>query len=194
MRPRFVNRFLVVAWALLGGALPAGAQGFGGAVRVAAGTALPGGGVSERQAAGPTALLSLELFGNRGRVRGGVRIDAEWTRFDGRREQRDLEVRGASLTALIGANGRLVVPYALVGLGLYRLQRVGDEPNVYGTTGAGQLGLGVEIAAWDRFRPFVEGKLHLHLTDYGAGDFEWVYYRPLFVGLRVRVLRSGPGG
>ena len=96
----------------------------------------------------------------------------------------DLRTLGASLNAFLRAAGGLIRPYALVGLGGYRLQRIGDDPSVYGTTAAVQAGLGIEVSAWHAVEPFIEARTVLHITDYASEEFTPTVMWPVMAGLR----------
>ncbi len=79
-----------------------------------------------------------------------------------------------------------IAPYLLAGIGAYRLQQVGGRASPYGTTGALQMGGGMDVNIWRRVDPFVEARAIVHVTDYGSDEFSPTAYWPLVIGLRIR--------
>lgn len=158
-------------------------------VRLGGGAARPVAGSDDLFASGPAAQLSLGA--QLSRVF-GLRLDAEWGRLAGGHvasEPDDVHVYGASLNVVLRVPDLVVTPYALVGIGAFRIHPGGDEP-YYGTTGAVQAGLGVELHVWDRVRPFAEIRQTLHLTDVAAPEFRATVVRPAVVGVSVPLGRS----
>lgn len=159
------------------------------AVWLGAGAAVPTGGAGDRYSPGPAAALSLEAGLN---SHFAIRLDADWSRLGGGEiasYPADLRTYGGSLNALLGPSEGRVRPYALVGLGGYRLQRIGDNPSVYGTTAAVQAGLGIEASAWHAVEPFIEARSVVHITDYASDEFTASILWPVIVGLRLPVGR-----
>jgi hypothetical protein len=166
---------------------PLGAQD--SAVRLGAGVALPVGGVAELRGAGPAAALSLE---SRVAGRWSVRLGAEWavlaagpTTPEAGAGVRELRTVGISAAAVRRFGGGAVAPYLLLGAGGYRLQEVGGSRTPYGTTGALQAGIGVDVARFARLAPFAEARALVHATDYGSREWSPTVYLPVQVGVRV---------
>lgn len=166
-------------------------------VRPNVGVAVPLGSAGEVRSLGPMTALALETrFG-----RWGLRLDGEWALLDGTpappgqeifTEYQDLRSIGGSLNLVRTFSEGDLAAYGLVGGGAYRLQRTDAPPSVYGTTRAVQMGLGVESDHWDRIRPFMEGRLLVHLTDYGGRQYGFTVVAPVGVGLRVHLGPARP--
>jgi hypothetical protein len=155
-----------------------------GAITAGLGLSIPRGTAGERYGFGPAGRLSVEV--QRG-SRLAFRLDAEWSRMPGGILEfypEDLLTYGGSLNALWRFRGSRYVPYLLLGAGGYRLQRMGDDPSVYGTTPALQAGVGLE--AWYRatMAVVVEMRTVAHLTDYAAEEFTPSIFWPVMAGLR----------
>jgi hypothetical protein len=127
--------------------------------------------------------------------RWSLRLDGEWSLLHGPPPQagregdsryRDLRTYGASLNGLRRFSEGRFAPYLLAGIGAYRLQRVGDYPSVYGTTGALQVGVGIDGDLWGRVNPFVEARALVHATDYGAVEYGPTIVWPVLIGVRIR--------
>jgi hypothetical protein len=173
------------ALALLAGAAPLGAQGT--YFRAGTGLALPVGEAGERYRAGPLAAVSIQTpLGGRW----SVRFEAEWSRMDGRSDGTatppDLRTVGGSMNAVRHLSRPPAAPYLLAGIGGYRLQRVGDHPNGYGTTPMVQLGIGVDGTVLRHINPFAEVRAQVHLTDYAADELSPSVFRPITLGVRIR--------
>ncbi len=188
----FIFRALRItsAFALLLGAAPLEAQDF--SFGIAAGAAIPVGSTRERRDAGPAAMLSVET---RLSNLWSLRFDGEWSSLrgptapDGEEHSsnyQDLRALGASLSATRRLSHDSLAPYWLAGIGAYRLQRVGAPESPYGTTGAVQVGIGLDSNPWGRVNPFVEARAQIHLTDYGAEEFSPTIYWPVVIGIRFR--------
>lgn len=124
-----------------------------------------------------------------------LRFDGEWSSLrgptapDGEEiysNYQDLRSLGASLSAIRRLSRDSLEPYWLVGMGAYRLQRVDAPESLYGTTGAVQAGVGLDSNVWGRIDPFVEARVQIHLTDYGAEEFGPTIYWPVVIGIRFR--------
>lgn len=184
---------LACAFALLSGAAPLTSQDQ--SLRVAVGTAVPVGGAGERRDAGPAAMLSVDFAPSvRGPLQGNLRLDVEWSLLtappspagETRPLHGDLRAYGASLNAVVKVPTNSIEPYLLAGIGAYRLQRAGATRNVYGTTPAVQLGVGLDGNRWRRINPFVEARALMHVTDYGSDEFSPTVYWPVLLGVRLR--------
>jgi hypothetical protein len=174
----------IAALALLAGAAPLAGQGT--CFRVGTGLAQPVSEAGERYRAGPLAAASIQT------PLGGlwsVRFDAEWSRMDGRPVGQvtppDLRTVGGSMNAVRHLSRARAAPYLLAGIGGYRLQRVGDDPNGYGTTPMVQLGMGVDASVLRHVHPFAEVRAQVHLTDYAADELSPSVFRPLTLGVRI---------
>lgn len=98
----------------------------------------------------------------------------------------DLRTYGASLNAILAPSEGELAPYLLVGVGVYRLQAVGQRPSPYGTTGALQAGFGIDAEIGKRINPFVEARAQIHVTDYGSDEWSPTVYWPVLIGVRTR--------
>lgn len=124
-----------------------------------------------------------------------LRLDGEWSRLNGPpapagqehfSEYLDLRTVGLSLNGSLRLSESEFAPYLLAGLGAYRLQRVGGPPNPYGTTGAVQVGFGMNANLWERVSPFVEARALVHVTDYGSDEWSPTVTWPVLLGVRIR--------
>jgi hypothetical protein len=176
----------VITLAVSGGSASLEAQNL---VRAAAGAAVPVGGAGERRDIGPAATLSVES----GLTNWILRLDAEWSLLRGPAapagqehfsNYQDLRTLGISLNGIMRPSEDRLAPYLLIGVGAYRLQQVGASASPYGTTGALQAGIGLDTYLWGRVNPFVEARAQVHLTDYGAQEFEPTVFWPVLIGLR----------
>ncbi len=172
------------ALALLAGAAPLDAQGT--FFRLGTGLAQPVAEAGERYRAGPVAAASIQTpLGGRW----SVRFDAEWSRMDGRSfgtvTAPDLRTVGGSMNAVRHLSRARAAPYLLAGIGGYRLQRVGDHTNGYGTTPMVQLGIGVDGTVLRYINPYAEVRAQVHLTDYAADELSPSVFRPITLGVRI---------
>jgi len=178
-----VSRATLVVAALLGAA-PLRAQDL--SFRAAVGPAIPADGTAERLHPGPAAMISFETRVNRA---WSLRWDGEWSLLTGRSfpagRQPDLRAIGASLNGLRRFSATPVTPYLLLGVGAYRLQRVGAPTRRSRWNVAVQAGFGIEDGLWDRVAPFLEVRGMMHLTDYASAEFTPSVYCPILIGVRI---------
>jgi hypothetical protein len=175
---------MIVALAVLA-VEPAQAQA--GEPSLAAGIAIPTGGLGTERMPGPL-LRAGYAFGDRqsSHVRLRLDIEAAWllaragASTRGRGTFRSVS---ALSSLLVGATAAArVSPYGLVGLAVERLAITGNR-NPYGTTVGLRAGLGMRWRLRDRM-VFAEVAPHVALTDFGTGqDFDVGVRVPLVVGI-----------
>lgn len=148
--------------------------------RAGAGVAVPIGPAGLRYHPGPAGTLSADWELSPAFL---LRLDGEWTWMATRRSPYDIVTYGLSLNAVLRVPEASVAPYVLVGVGGYRLQKIGTRPHEITT--AVQAGLGVDADLWDRFAPYVEVRTIAHVTSYASDDLTPTVFLPVTAGVEV---------
>ena len=177
---------LLAAIGTLWGDAPLQAQDL--SFRAAVGPVIPADGTANRFAIGPAAMISADTRIN---PAWSLRWDAEWSLLKGRSflagQTRDLRTIGVSLSVVRRFSvDHALAPHLLVGIGAHRLQRVDAPTSRYGTTGAIQVGFGIDGKFRGPVAPFAEARAMLHLTDYASAELSPSVYCPILIGLRIR--------
>jgi hypothetical protein len=114
-----------------------------------------------------------------------LRADAEYLQLRAVAPQREMRGVGVSGTATLDFGTPTFRPYALAGLGAYRLQIADLPDNPYGITASVHTGIGVAVRLQARLALYAEARYVVHVTDYGLGGAGFFgSHGPVHAGIR----------